>query len=90
VPHNKVVGDAKLPPKITDLVLEELSQRLNKLQPLAVKHALRKCKVVMGFDSSTGALERDTISSMLVIILTRPPHGTRQARFGILIKEAAK
>jgi hypothetical protein len=78
VSHNKVVGNAKLPSKITDLVLEELSQRLNKLQPLTVEHALRKCKVVMGFDSGTGALEGDAISSMLVIISMRSSHRTRQ------------
>lgn len=74
--HNKVVRDTELPSKITDLILEELSQRLNKLQPLTIEHALRKCKVVMGFDSGTGALERDAISPTLVIILTRLPYGT--------------
>lgn len=66
MPHDKVVRDTKLSSKITDLILEELAKRLNKLQSLTVEHALRKSKVVMGLDSGTGALERDAISSMLV------------------------
>lgn len=66
MPHDKVVRDTKLPSKITDLILEELTERLNKLQSLAVEHALRKSKVVVGLDSGTGALERNAISSMLV------------------------
>lgn len=78
MPHNKVMGDTELSSKITDLVLEELTQRLNKLQPLTIKHALGKRKVVVGFNSGTGALERDAIGSMSVIISIGKTLRTRQ------------
>lgn len=78
MPHNKVMGDTKLSSKIADLILEELTQRLNKLQPLTIKHALGKRKVVVSFNSGTGALERDAIGSMSVIISMGKSLRTRQ------------
>lgn len=47
IPHNKFLVNSQLTAQLPNLVLEQLAQRLNEPQALAVHHALRQASDIV-------------------------------------------
>lgn len=67
VAHNELLVDAELAAELADLVLEELSQRLNQLETLAVHHTSgQTADVVVRLDCSRGSLPAQRLNQIRV------------------------
>jgi hypothetical protein len=67
VTADKFLSNVELTAKLADLILEELTKRLNKLEAVARHKTLGDTtNVVVGLDSLRGALERDTLDNVWV------------------------
>lgn len=67
VSHDELLVEAELASELADLILEELAERLNELEAVALGHALGQATdVVVSLDGLAGTLEGDALNDIRV------------------------